>query len=123
MINTTTSSTSSGNNNTPDTLQTDLSAPFGVGFTSSSDITAITESGNVVTASLSSPLNGAVVGGAVQISGVGVSGYNGTFTISSINGNAIQYADSASALAASSGGTASAVEPPPQNPVFMLTAQ
>lgn len=72
----------------------------------SSAITAISESGHIVTMTLSAPINMATVGGPIVISGVAVSGYNGNFAISSVNGYTIQYADTVTGLAATSGGTA-----------------
>lgn len=70
-------------------------------------ITAISESGNTVTVTLGSP--GVVnVGEVIVISGVGVPGYNGTFTISNVlSTTMVQYTDPLSTLSASSGGTAS----------------
>src|SRR3981081_1077207 len=72
-------------------------------------ITAISESANVVTATLNASLNNNIgVGDKIIIAGVGVSGYNGTFTLSSISGGtSIQYVNSGTGLPFSSGGTAS----------------
>jgi len=66
----------------------------------SSAITSISESGNLVTVTLASPIGQATVGGPVVISGVIIPGgnansgaYNGNFTISSVSGSTIQYSD------------------------------
>jgi DNA-binding beta-propeller fold protein YncE len=69
-------------------------------------ITAISENGNTVTVTLSSS---AVVnaGAVIVISGVPVSGYNGTFTVTGGGGNIVTYSDSLVNLVATSGGTAS----------------
>jgi len=73
-----------------------------------SAITSISESGTLVTVNVSSPLNDAFVGGPLVISNVSIGGYNGNFVISSVNGasTTIQYTNSISGLAATSGGTA-----------------
>jgi len=71
-----------------------------------SAITAISESGTLVTVTLSSALNDAVVGGPIVISNVNIGGYNGNFVLSSVSGNTVQYTDSILGLAATSGGTA-----------------
>jgi YVTN family beta-propeller protein len=123
VIDAITSSLSSGSSNTPDTLVRDLAAPFGVGFTQSSNITAVSESGNIVTATLDVPLNNAVPGLVVDVSGVGIPAYNGEFEISAVNGTTVQYVNTVTGLGASSGGTASTNQPPLQNPVFMFTGQ
>ena len=69
--------------------------------------TGATESGSVVTITTPSP-HGLVVGEQVIISGVGVSGYNGTFNIVSV-ANPTQFTyDTSPGLAPSGGGTASA---------------
>jgi hypothetical protein len=65
-----------------------------------------TESGNTVTITTTA-LNGFIVGASVQISGVGVAGYNGTFTIASKpTPSSFTYTDPTSGLAASGSGTA-----------------
>jgi hypothetical protein len=86
------------------TALTTFTLPNFVGETFS--IVTISESGNTVTATLNSPgvLN---VGEVILISGVGVSGYNGTFTITGVSGTTVTYNDPFSGLAPSSGGTAS----------------
>jgi DNA-binding beta-propeller fold protein YncE len=77
-----------------------------------SAITSISEAGNIVTVTLANPLIQAQAGGALVISSVvatgsNPSGYDGNFTILSVNGSTIQYVDSVTGLPASSGGTAS----------------
>jgi hypothetical protein len=75
-----------------------------------SQISALSEAGNVVTATLTSPLlvspsrtDLVLVGTPVVIAGQtipGYSGYNGTFTITSISTTNIQYVDAVAALPA-----------------------
>jgi YVTN family beta-propeller protein len=84
-----------------------------------SSITAISESGNLVTATLNVPLNNIGLGDVIVIAGAGVAGYDGTFTLFSISGTTIQYVNSVTGLAPSSGGTASA----PAQPVFLASTQ
>lgn len=84
-----------------------------------SSITAISESGNLVTATLNAPLNNIGLGVVVVIAGAGVAGYNGTFTLFSISGTTIQYVNSVTGLAPSLGGTASV----PAQPVFLASTQ
>ncbi len=70
-----------------------------------SSITALSEAGNVVTATLTSPLLASpsrtdlvLVGTPVVITGeanAGYSGYNGTFTVASISATSLQYVDTA----------------------------
>ncbi|HKT86793.1 MAG TPA: hypothetical protein VJQ59_00050 [Candidatus Sulfotelmatobacter sp.] len=76
-----------------------------------SGITAISEAGNLVTVTLSTPLSQAQVNGQVTISNVITSGannggYNGNFTITAVNGTTLQYIDSITGLAPASGGEA-----------------
>ena len=97
---------------------------LGVGGTISlpgqtSGITAISESGSLVTATLNAPLNNLGLGDVIVIAGAGIAGYNGTFTVVPISGTTIQYLDSVTGLAPSSGGTASV----PAQPVFLASAQ
>jgi YVTN family beta-propeller protein len=96
--------------------------------TPTSNITAISESGNLVTATLSAPLNNAPVGYTIVISNVVIpgcaapcnqNGYNGAFTLLSNNGTTITYSDANTGLAAASGGAATF---PPQ-PVFLNSTQ
>jgi hypothetical protein len=96
---------------TDTTIATGLGAPTiftypNVGVSQSSAIVAISENGNVVTVNLSSALSNAAVGAVIAISSVNVAGYNGSFLISAVNGTTIQYLDSATGLAAASGGNA-----------------
>ena len=56
-----------------------------------------TESGNRVTITTAQPHN-FVTGQSVTISGVNVSGYNGTFTITSVTSNTLTYQDSTTGL-------------------------
>jgi YVTN family beta-propeller protein len=112
-------------------------APFATGFgpvtspslpSQQSSITAISEAGNLVTATMNTPWTNVAVGYAIAIAGVSIPGcklpacnpnaYNGGFTLASINGTGttIQYVNPSTGLPAlSSGGTATF---PPQ-PVFV----
>jgi len=93
-----------------------------------SSITAISESGNLVTVTLSAPLN-IPVGYTIVIADVVIPGcvppacnpnaYDGAFTLLSTNGTTITYSNPNLNLAAASGGTATF---PPQ-PVFLSSAQ
>jgi hypothetical protein len=84
------------------------------GTSETSNIVAISESANLVTATLSAPLPNAIAGQSIVISnvpipsGVTTSGYNGCYSISSISGTTLQYVDSNTGLPAlsSGGGTA-----------------
>ncbi|HKI00180.1 MAG TPA: hypothetical protein VJ999_13850 [Candidatus Sulfotelmatobacter sp.] len=96
----------------------------------SSNITNISESGNLVTVTLNSALLNAAVGGTIVISGVsnaGVSvpGYNGGFQMTFVNGTTIQYMDPIAGLPMASAGTAT--EPLPifcsYLPSFVATTQ
>jgi len=78
-----------------------------IGPNQTSAITSISESGTVVTVTLSASLSDATVGGPIVISNVNIGGYDGNFVISSVSGNTVQYNNSISGLAATSGGTAS----------------
>jgi DNA-binding beta-propeller fold protein YncE len=84
---------------------TTFTLPNVVGAGRPSTINAISESGSVVTVILNAPLNNVQIGNSIVVSGVGAAGYDGTFSISSVNGTTIQYADSVMGLAPSSGGT------------------
>ena len=103
----------------------------------SSTITALSEAGNMVTATLSSPLLAspsrpdlALVGTPIVIAGeanIGSSGYNGTFTIAGITSTSVQYVATATGLPAcspsaspcTSGGTASI----PVQPVYLASVE
>jgi len=85
-----------------------------------SGITAISQAGNVVTATLSNPLLTAQVGGTVVISGVVITGqnvpnpnaYDGNFTLTAVNGASIQFANPIAGLPAlGPGGTATVPVP------------
>ncbi len=67
--------------------------------------TGATESGTTVTITTTAP-HGFLVGESVLITGVGVAGYNGGFTITAVTPTTFQYADPTSGLANSGGGTA-----------------
>jgi hypothetical protein len=70
-----------------------------------------TESGTTVTISTAAP-HGRSVGDVVTIASVGVSGYNGTFTITAVpSSRTFQYTAAASGLANSGGGTATFFSP------------
>ena len=99
-----------------------------------SSITAISEAGNLVTATLSAPLNNVPVGHAIVITNVVIPGctppacspnaYDGGFTLSSVNGTTIEYTDTIPGLPALTtlqlpGATATY---PPQ-PVFLGSTQ
>lgn len=71
-----------------------------VGPNQSAGIASISETGSVVTAVLSAAIGVAQVGDPITITGVVIpgnltnpAGYNGSFTISSVNGTTIQYSD------------------------------
>jgi YVTN family beta-propeller protein len=96
-----------------------------------SSITAISESGNLVTVTLGTALTNVTAGYAISIVGTNptTGGYNGTFAISSISGTTVQYVDAMTGLAACGPGaiggacpsTATASIPP--QPVFLGTTQ
>src|ERR1700722_12887861 len=85
----------------------------------STSIVAISEAANVVTVTLGTALSNVVAGSAIVIGNQAVTGYNGTFAIVAITGTTLQYVDTVTGLAPSSGGTASV---PPQ-PVFVNSSQ
>jgi len=94
----------------------------------SAGISAISESGSTVTVALSSVLN-LTVGYAIAIAGVTIPNcvqpacnpfaYNGTFPLVSISGLTLTYTNSATGLAAASGGTVSV----PLQPVFLASTE
>jgi len=96
-----------------------------VGPNQSSAITSISESGNLVTVVLASPIGQATVGGPIVISGVIPGGYDGNFTITSLSGTTMQYNNPVSGLASASGGTATVPIPTfcSYQPDFVATAQ
>ncbi len=70
--------------------------------------TGATEAGNTVTITTTTPLPSSFSkGSTVQVSGVGVAGYNGVFTITGVTATTFTYTDPTSGLASSGGGTAS----------------
>ena len=86
-----------------------------IGANQSAGIVSISEVGNVVTMILVAPLLNAKVGNVIAVSGVVIpnapvltaAGYDGSFSISSLNGTTIQYTNpNFSDLSATSGGTA-----------------
>jgi YVTN family beta-propeller protein len=100
----------------------------------SSSITALSEAGNVVTATLSAPLLASPgsaalvpVGSALVISGEDIPGYNGTFLISSVSTTSVSFVDSLAGLASCSALTtpcavAATAYIPPQ-PVFLASIE
>jgi YVTN family beta-propeller protein len=96
-----------------------------VGPEQSAAITTIRESGNVVTADLSAAIPMATVGGPIVISGVSIGGYDGNFTVDSVNGSTITYTATATGLADASGGTATVPLPTfcSYLPDFVATSQ
>ncbi len=95
-------------------------------------VTAISEAGNLVTATLSAPLSNVTAGYAIAIANVLIpncyetsvpacnpEAYNGTFALASISGPIVQYVNPVAGLAPTTGGTASV---PPQ-PVFLNSTQ
>ena len=113
-------------------LATGLGAPTNftmpnVGPFQSSSIVGISEdpNTNVVTMTVSAPLIEAQVGGQIVVAGVGVPGYDGSFSMTSVNGTTLQYVNSIPQLASSSGGTATVPIPLSCKylPDFVTTAQ
>ena len=108
-----------------------------VGPNQSAGILSISESGNVVTMTISAPLINAQVGSGIVVSGVIISGtgvanpagYDGNFSISSVsaNGTTIQFSDPIAGLAAISTPSGTATIPVPlfcsYLPDFVATAQ
>lgn len=89
----------------------------------SSNITAISEAGNVVTMTLSAAIAAAQVGSIINVAGVSVAGYDGSFPITSVTGTIVQYQDSVTGLAASSGGAAALPSFCSYLPDFVATTQ
>src|SRR6185436_12299714 len=72
---------------------------------SGASVTGATESGNTVTLTTTAP-TGLVVGQSVVVSGVGVAGYNGTFTVTSTpTPTSFTYTNPTAGLANSGGGS------------------
>jgi YVTN family beta-propeller protein len=103
-------------------IPTVFSLPNVVG-SPSAGIAAISESGSTVTVTLSAALTNAVVGATISIASVPVTGYNGTFAITSVSGATLQYQDPTAGLAASSGGNATIFISCSYLPDFLTTAQ
>jgi DNA-binding beta-propeller fold protein YncE len=89
----------------------------------SSSISAITEVGSLVTVAVSSPLGNAAVNASITIEGVNPTGYNGSFPITKITGNLIQYVDPTTGLAQGSGGTATVPVTCQYLPDYVTTSQ
>ena len=80
--------------------------PISGGGTVTLGVPGATESGTTVTITTSAP-HGRSVGDVVTVSGVGVGGYNGTFTVSAVpTARQFQYTAGAAGLLSSGGGTA-----------------
>ena len=87
-------------------VPTSLNGPASTAISAAVNIVSATESGNTVTITTATP-HGFSYGNTVVIAGVGVAGYNGSFTITSVpSATTFTYKDSSTGLAASSGGTA-----------------
>src|SRR6202008_2202605 len=69
------------------------------------NISSASQSGNTVTITTSAA-SGFVVGEKVGVSGGPITGYNGAFVITSVNGNSFTYNASVTGLTSGSGGTA-----------------
>jgi hypothetical protein len=78
---------------------------FTVSIHGTSAIAAATESGTTVTITTSANHN-FFTGQVITVAGVGVAGYNGTFTITVVDATTFTYTASTSGLANASGGTA-----------------
>jgi len=103
---------------------------YGSAASQTSSITAISESGNLVTVTLSSALTNVTAGYAISITGTNptTDGYNGTFPINSISGTTVTYVNAIAGLApcgpaASVPCPASATALIPPQPVFLNTTQ
>jgi uncharacterized repeat protein (TIGR01451 family) len=94
---------------TPDTFGTTaLGSVLNFQLLPSANISAISESGNIVTV-VTSTASGFTPGQVIDIRNVPVSGYNGTFTVASVvNGATFAYKATQTGLSASSGGSAKA---------------
>src|SRR5262249_49355937 len=89
-----------------------LNAGYNGSFTIAAlpSISTATESGTTVTITTSTP-HGLYVGESVTVSGVGVSGYNGTFIVTAVTDKTFTYTAGSSGLASSSGATAAGATP------------
>src|SRR5262249_40507704 len=89
-------------------------------MTTNVDIVSMTESGNIVTVTTGVASN-FTAGNLVVITGGTDAGYDGTFTITSVNGTTFTYTNPTSGLGASFGGTATSVPSvAPAIPTFVL---
>ena len=129
-VNTTTNTISTGGNNSPDTLVTNIAPPFGACGVASCNtvatITGFTIASNVVTFQAA---NGFIAGQKVSISSLSTSSgasLNGlTLTVLGTGLSGLQFEcsfSSADVPLTSDSGKAVPL-PPPQNPVFLLTGQ
>lgn len=94
----------------------------------SASITSISEASapsTVVTVTLSSPITTAAAGGQIVISGVNISGYDGAFTIVTVNGTSLTYSATVQGLLPTTGGTATTPIPSfcSYLPDFVATSQ
>jgi YVTN family beta-propeller protein len=98
----------------------------------SAGIAALSEAGNVVTATLNAPLlasPGSVglvpVGASLVITGEDIAGYNGTFSISSISasGTIVTYSDSLTGLGSCAPCAVAATASIPAQPVFLASIE
>jgi len=91
----------------------------------SAGITSLSEAGNVVTMTLSAAIPMATVGSPIVVSGVSVAGYDGSFLVTSVAGNQIQYSATATGLPLTAGGTATVPLPSfcSYLPDFVATAE
>ncbi len=103
---------------------------YGAAASQTSTITAISESGNLVTVTLTSALANVTAGYAISVTGTNptTGGYNGTFPINSISGTTVTFIDATAGLAAC--GPAASVPCPanataliPPQPVFLNSTQ
>jgi DNA-binding beta-propeller fold protein YncE len=104
-----------------------------IGPGQTSAITSVSEAGNLVSVTLANAIPQAQVGQPIVISGVIItgtnianpSGYDGTFSVTAINGTTIQYMDSVTNLANATGGTATVPQPTfcSYQPDFVATTQ
>jgi YVTN family beta-propeller protein len=104
---------------------------YGPTASQTAGITAISESGNVVTVTLGAPLTNVTAGYSISIAGTNptTGGYNGTFPITSISGTTVQYMDSTTGLTACGPSVignpcpATAAASIPPQPVFLNSTQ
>lgn len=94
-----------------------------IGSVQSASIVAISEAGDTVTVTLSSPIGNARPGATIEISGVSTAGYDGNFPIALVNDTTIQYKDPTTGLASTVGGTAAVPITCSYRPDFVTTTQ